>query len=650
MNALSNLTVSTSKLINGGRKITQHINPWGNLPKRFSHRDLQELRAQEATAKKLSDSQLIDRAHAIRAKIKKDGSKKRQLTYEFGGLVASAVERNFGFSLHNVQLQAMMIGAQGTVAEMQTGEGKTVVTGAIAAMSLLESDTIHVSTTNAYLATRDLEELAPVFDRLGIPSASLPDGNDVQQTRAAYLKEITYGPGYQFGFDYLRDQVFLRENRLSRLGMRTLNAVRGLNLSLSLRQLPEHHCAIVDEADSVMIDEAVTPLVISGATREDADPAPFQLAKRLAEELVEGEDFSIELPEHTIELRDHANVRCHERVDSMKALTLERPWRVYIRNALRALHVLRRDVDYVVIDGEIQIVDQNTGRIFPDRTWQDGLHQAVETKEGVTVQSAPPSVAQISRQRYLMMYDKLAGLTGTAAQVVEEFRSIYKLPTVTIPTNLPSIRKNHTARFFRDQEAKLDAIAIDVARRQSGGQPILIGTRTIEESIQVANRLTAASLNTVLLNGVQDQEEADIVATAGQVGKITIATNMAGRGTDIKLSSEAIEAGGLHVIGYSPNSSARIDRQLIGRGARQGKPGSSQFFIAADDKIVHDYGPNLSKQIAKRAARDGETSVDFTHQITGLQKQIEASQYANRQAMMRRDVWMDMVRESIERE
>jgi len=607
------------------------------------------LRSAEKKAASFSDLQLTQEAASWREKSEEDRDSVIART-EYGGLIASAVSRVFGFNLHNVQVQAMLAGSQGAIVEMQTGEGKTVVTGATAALTSLMSPTVHVATTNAYLAGRDLEDLAPVFEKLGIACGILPDGDDMAATQAAYQKTITYGPGYQFGFDYLRDQVYLRDNRQSRLGVQTLNAITGKDITKSLRQLPEHHTAIIDEADSVMIDEAVTPLVISGAARVNADPLAFNLAKRIAAELKLEDDFTIELPDKKIEVNDDASKVCHEKIDGVKNLNLERPWRIYIRNALRAMHVLQRDVDYVVREEEVQIVDQNTGRIFADRTWQDGLHQAVEAKEGLTIKSAPPSVAQISRQRYLMMYEQLSGLTGTAASVFEEFKNVYKMKSVTIPTNLPSQRNNLTPRFFADVEAKLNGVAAEVQRRHKTGQPILIGTRTIQESIQVAEKLISVGINAVVLNGIQDGEEADIVKGAGCSGAIMIATNMAGRGTDIKPDQAALAAGGLHVIGFSPNMSARIDRQLIGRAARQGQPGSSQFFISATDEIVESYAPSLTKKIAGRCQSNGESRVSFAKDIAALQKTIETKQYANRQAMMRRDVWMDMVRESIERE
>jgi preprotein translocase subunit SecA len=307
-------------------------------------------------------------------------------------------------------------------------------------------------------------------------------------------------------------------------------------------------------------------------------------------------------------------------------------------------------VDYVVVEGEVRIVDQYTGRIFADRTWQDGLHQAVECKEGVEIKSAPPSVARITRQRYLQLYDQICGFTGTAAGARQEFRTVYGCPVVNVPTNLKCIRRNLPARFFADVSAKLQAIAQAVVANHQTGQPILIGTRTIRESFQIRDALQAKGLSPIVLNGVQDEEEAEIVAGAGRLGALTIATNMAGRGTDIKPDQRALAAGGLHVVGVSPNGSPRIDRQLIGRAARQGNPGSSQFFVAADDEVIATHSPALAKKITRSAAATGETKFNFSKELIQLQESIEAAQYRARQAMILQDQWMDQVRESIEKE
>jgi preprotein translocase subunit SecA len=605
------------------------------------------MRSAEESSSGLSDQKLGQRAAELREQAAENFED--TLFIEYGGLVAEAVFRSCGFRLHDVQVQAIVAGAAGAIVEMQTGEGKTVVTGAIAAMKSLNAPSVHVGTTNTYLAARDLENLTSLFDLAGITYGLLPEESDETSSRRAYRKQIVYGPGYQFGFDYLRDQMHLRANRSSRIGTTTANCIKGHDPLQSLIQSPDHHVALMDEADSVMIDEAMTPLIISLPSKELEDPAPYLMAQKIASEFVDGVDYTLTLPAKKIEISDAANQRAHNAITSTANLELSRPWRIYIVNAIRAERTFEKNVDYVVVDDQVQIVDQNTGRILPDRTWQDGLHQAVEAKENVPIQPGRQSTAQITRQRYLQLYSELAGLTGTAAAVTSEFKAIYNCRVVVIPTNMPSRRQVHRTRFFESFDSKLNAIAKEVVDRHAKSQPILIGTKTIRESRDVFEALQSKGLSPTVLNGVQDQEEAEIVAMAGRVGAITIATNMAGRGTDIKLDQPAIEAGGLHVIGVSPNGSKRIDRQLIGRSARQGQPGSAQFFAAATDAIFVDNQSTLRKQIARRTNRTGEAR-DFSRGLAALQLSIETRNFKQRQDMILRDRWMDSVRESIEKE
>ena len=455
--------------------------------------------------------------------------------------------------------------------------------------------------------------------------------------------------GYQYGFDYLRDQMNLRQNRQSKAGVATINRIRGIDPYEKLIQPADLHCALIDESDSVMIDEAMTPLIISLPKKDHEDPAPYLIAKRIVANFNEGIEYTIEFPSKKVEVTTEAQQLAHDEIASLHELSLARPWRVYITNAIRAERTFTRDVDYVVVDDEVQIVDQNTGRIHPDRSWQDGLHQAVEAKENVPIKPGRESTTQVTRQRYLQMYDRLAGLTGTAMLVEREFKTVYRCNVVVIPTNKKSLRNVLPPRFFADQEAKIEAIAQQVVERHSTGQPILVGTRTIHETLQVNEALIARGLQATLLNGVQNEEEAEIVARAGQRGAITVATNMAGRGTDIKIEKEALEIGGLHVIGVSPNLSRRIDRQLVGRAARQGQPGSAQFFAAATDEIFVENESSLVRQIPRRAKSNGESD-DFSKELDALQSMIEARSYKQRQDMILRDRWMDSVREAIEKE
>ena len=605
------------------------------------------IRESEAAHAKLTDAQLLDEADRLRELAA--SSADPSLVPEFCGVVCEAVFRAKGFRLYDVQLQAIAAGAAGNVVEMQTGEGKTVVTGAIAAIKTLNSPSVHVSTTNTYLAERDLEELTTAFGLLGISSGLLPEESNENLSRSVYRNQVVYGPGYQYGFDYLRDQMYLRDNRQSALGTVTLNRIRGLDPFKKLIQPANHHVALIDEADSVMIDEAMTPLVISLPAKGFEDPAPYLIAQKIVSKYVEGVEYTIEFPSKKIEVTEDAQQLAHDEIARKRNLQLSRPWRIYITNAIRASRTFQRNVDYVVVDGEVQIVDQNTGRIMADRTWQDGLHQAVEAKENLPIQPGRESTTQITRQRYLQMYDQLAGLTGTAKSVTKEFESVYKCPVVEIPTNKKNQREILPPRFFASLESKLEAIAEEVDQRHTTGQPILVGTKTIEESLQINDALIARGLNPIVLNGVQDEEEADIVSAAGAMGAITIATNMAGRGTDIKLPPEALAAGGLHVIGISPNDSKRIDRQLVGRAARQGQPGSAQFFAAATDAIFVENESNLTRVIPRRADTNGEAG-NFSKELDSLQNTIEARNYKLRQDMILRDYWMDTVREAIEKD
>ena len=645
-------TTNTSKKAPSlsGRK-TLKRRRWTRRGGRDLIRWTQQIREAEEKAKVHTDSRLSERAAELREAVqeKRQHDPASAEVVEFAGLVAEAVFRTNGFRLFDVQVSALGAGASDAIVEMQTGEGKTVVTGSIAAIKTLSAPSVHVGTTNTYLAARDLESLTGMFDLLGISYGLLPEESDEAASRRAYRNQIVYGPGYQYGFDFLRDQMNLRDNRQSKLGLATINRIRGKDPLRNMIQSGEFHVALIDEADSVMIDEAMTPLIISMPAKNYEDPMPYLLAKKIAADMVENIDYTIEFPSKKITLKDSASQYAHDQVAREKKLQLFRPWRTYIINAIRAERTFQRDVEYAVVDGEVQIVDQYTGRIQPDRTWQDGLHQAVEAKENVTIQPGRESTTQITRQRYLQLYDQLAGLTGTAKSVEEEFRTVYNCTTIEIPTNRASLREIQGTRFFVSLSAKLNAIAEDVKVRHRNGQPILIGTKTIRESNEVFDVLLANGLKPTLLNGVQDGEEADIVGAAGVAGAITIATNMAGRGTDIKPDQAALEAGGLHVIGVSPNSSKRIDRQLVGRAARQGQPGSAQFFAAADDDLFVENESSLQKQI-KRRERSGGESTDFTRELALLQRSIEMRNYKQRQDMILRDRWMDSVREAIEKD
>ena len=643
-------STSRSSARNAGRLRTRW-HSFHSLRANSLRRAARRIRAEEERLTGLPDTQLTAQSNEIRDRCL--GARQPHAEFsitEFAPLVAEAVRRVHGFQLHEVQLHALCAGFQNSIVEMQTGEGKTIVSGAIAACKATVSPAVHVGTTNAYLAMRDQQEMAAVFELLGLSCGLLPEKTNPVATRDAYSANITYGPGYQYGFDYLRDQVKLRTDRQSRLGRATLASITGQDPVAGLMQPPEHHVALIDEADSVMIDEALTPLVISGAARRPEDPEPFEIARQQANDLEIDTDYTIDSSAKQIVIDERALEKCHAAIAEKRHLQLARPWSIYIRNALRAQQLLNRNVDYVVQEEEVCIVDQFTGRIFSDRTWQDGLHQAVEAKEQVTIRSADSPVARVTRQRYLQMYSELVGLTGTASGVAREFRSVFSVPVVVIPTNRPCIRRMLPTRFFANTDAKVAAVIADIQQRTKTGQPILVGTRTIRESLLLFDALREKGIHSVVLNGLQNEDEAQIVSASGHYGSLTIATNMAGRGTDIKPDQRALATGGLHVIGFSPNSSPRIDRQLAGRAARQGNPGSAQFFVAADDEIIATHAPELARQIVRSCGRQSETRRSFSHELLRLQQRIEATQYKVRQDMIRQDTWMDLVRSAIEKE
>ena len=614
---------------------------------RQSSRWIRHIRQVESELSSLQATELRFQVEAIREQAEQTG-RTVPLLARLTGIVSEAVFRTQQIRMYDVQLQAIGACLGQNIVEMHTGEGKTVVTGSIAAVKTLLEPYVHVGTTNTYLAERDLESMQATYDLLGITFGLLPEESSEDQSRRAYRQQIVYGPGYQFGFDYLRDQMELRNKRASGIGMTMTNRIRGTDPLQNLIQGKTHYLALIDEADSVLIDEALTPLIISMPSNTYEDSAPYLIAKKIAADFQKDKDYQVELPSKKIEVTDAAMKRAHESVARQK-MNLSRPWRTYINNAIRANESVERNVDYVVVEGQVQIVDQHTGRILPDRTWQNGLHQAIEAKEGVEIQQGRDSTTQITRQRYLQSYTGLAGLTGTASSATAEFRSVYGCGVVPIPTNKPCIRDVLRPRFFASQDDKLKAIAAEVEKRHTTKQPILVGTKTIRESLQVREHLIARGLTPIVLNGVQDQDEADIVAAAGKAGAITIATNMAGRGTDIKPDPTALQAGGLHVIGCSPNASKRTDRQLVGRAARQGQPGSAQFFVAATDSVIADNRRSLAKQMVRRSNREGESG-DFSRELSRLQDEIEDRGYQQRQQMILRDRWMDTVREAIEKD
>ena len=559
-------------------------------------------------------------------------------------LVTEAMRRTTGMTYFDVQLKGGLVLAAGAIAEIQTGEGKTIITALPAFLQSLSGQAVHVATTNDYLSARDYEQLQPVYQLLGVSVRLLEPQSPPAQKRDAYASDVTYGPGYEFGFDFLRDQLTLRQRQDEPLGVQHLQRLRGHVLSRNQLVQRGRAFAIIDEADSVLIDEATTPLILSGvASAVDGDPAAYNYARDLVDQMVEHSDFLIDHTKRTVAFTASGWEAIHQALGNQPAKCLARPWSKYVENALRAKFLLKSDVHYVVREDQVMIVDQNTGRIHRERTWRAGLHQAVEVRESLEPSPEKETQGRVTRQRYCRLYSNISGLTGTARGSEDELRDFYNLAVVQIPTHRPCQRLMLPSRFFVSNSAKNAAIVKDVVRRQRLGQPVLIGTSTIQDSRALSAELQAAGARHVVLNGLQDATEASIVAQAGNAGAVTVATNMAGRGTDIRLAAAAIAAGGLHVLATQFHNSERVDRQLVGRSARQGDPGSCQFFASSEDDTLAHHGASVSAAIRSGADENGECRTDLTEKVRKMQSHLERKAFASRKRMVSHDQWLETV-------
>ena len=585
--------------------------------------------------KPLTDGQLTNGFNDLRVKALSRNRERGELADEAMAFAKEATYRVLGMELYDVQLLAGSALVNGKVAEMQTGEGKTISAVPGAVFGGIFGRGVHVATPNSYLAERDYQQLKSVYEAIGLSVGLLPSGEgppDPGKTKAAYDCDITYGTGYEFGFDYLRDQLILKAQKQKPFGHQMLDSLQGESGDpLTQRGLG---FSIVDEADNVLIDDATSPQVLSEFQAGEApDGNAVKLARIVALQLQEGLHFREPSP-GAIELTSEGKVQIHSQDLAIPTRELIRPWKGYIEAALRAEHHFIRNVQYVVGDEGVRIVDQSTGRIFEDRSWQSGLHQAVEAKEGLAISPESLPLATITRQRFYRLYQSMAGMTGTTHCCINEFKTIYRMGVETIPLRKPSQRLALPMRVFDHADRKWDAIVQSIAKLQSQGRPVLIGTRTIKESQLLAERLSGANLDYELLNGTQDADEAELVSRAGLAGAITIATNLAGRGTDFKMPDEVIEKGGLHVIVSECHPSYRVDRQLIGRCARQGQPGSCQTFVSAADWLLETHAAWLSETIRK-IAQAGEIETDIQSSIRDVQTGLEREQFANRLQLLR---------------
>jgi len=532
----------------------------------------------------MSGEELGWQVASLRPELRGHGFGVKQASRAFA-LVRELADRRLGMRHFDVQLVGGWVLLNGMVAEMQTGEGKTLAATLPAATVALSGIPVHVITVNDYLTQRDAEWMGPVYRALGLSVGTIVQGMDLEDRRRAYRCDITYCTNKEIVFDYLRDRLEMGQ-RPGRI-QRRVERLAGQGGRLGRLRLRGLCYGIVDEADSVLIDEARTPLIISGRGDNTYEALIYRQALELSERLESGADYFIDFPKRDVDL-----TRAGKR--NLESLGEERGgfWNgrlrreEMVRKALTARHLFHRDKHYVVKEGKIQIVDEYTGRIMPSRSWEGGLHQLIESKEDCDVTAQTEVMGRISYQRFFRRYLALAGMTGTAREASREFWSVYRRKVVRVPTNEPMHRSGLQPRVFRHAGDKWDAVVERIRELHEQGRPVLIGTRTVADSEHLAGLLAEAELPCRVLNALQDREEAGIIALAGQRGQITVATNMAGRGTDIKLGPGIEDLGGLHVIATERHDAHRIDRQLFGRCGRQGEPGSYEAFVSLEDELL----------------------------------------------------------------
>jgi preprotein translocase subunit SecA len=522
-----------------------------------------------------------------RRELHNDGLTRSAIARAFA-VVREVAEREVGMRHFDVQLIGGWIMMEGMMAEMRTGEGKTLAATLPACTAALTGIPVHVVSVNDYLVTRDAEEMAPVYNALGLTVGTITEEMDPDARRQAYACDITYCSNKQLVFDYLKDKLALGTGDPGlKLKLESLHSEQPRMDRLLLRGL---YYAIVDEADSVLIDEARTPLILSAQSQGEEQIKVCRQALFLAGQLREGVDFQLHPRERQLEILDRGEDRLEEIAEPLGGLwSGERRRRELVSQALSAKHLFLRDKQYLVRDDKIQIIDEHTGRVMADRAWERGLHQMIECKENVELTSNRETLARISYQRFFRRYLRLGGMSGTLEEVKSELWSVYGIGVVAVPTNRPMIRVQRPDRTYRRAVQKWTAIVKRIRAVHQRGRPVLVGTGSVEDSEHLSRLLKRVKLKHQVLNAHQDEQEAEIVACAGEKGRITVATNMAGRGTDIKLGPGVKELGGLHVIASERNIARRIDRQLAGRSGRQGDPGSCEAILSLEDELVGLY-------------------------------------------------------------
>ena len=605
----------------------------------------------ENSLERLSDEQLREKTSELTGRVS-DGEELDDLLPQAFALVREASKRTLGERHFDVQLMGGIVLHQGKISEMKTGEGKTLVATLPSYLNALAGRGVHVVTVNDYLARRDAQWMGAVYDRLGLSVATLQhdaaylydrgkEGGEPGldrlrrvERREAYLADITYGTNNEFGFDYLRDNMVV---------------------DLSQRVQRELHYGIVDEVDNILIDEARTPLIISGPAEHS--PKEYVTFARLVPDLRIEQDYTIEEKHRSVSLTTEGIAKLEKKLGVKNLYDPSNYGQVhFVENALKAQAIYQRDREYVVRAGEVVIVDEFTGRLMEGRRYSDGIHQAIEAKEGVQIKRETITYATITLQNYFRLYGKLSGMTGTAATEGEEFWKIYKLDVVEIPTNKPMVRADSGNLVYPDQKAKYRAVVSEVEERSHKGQPVLLGTTDIDKSELISKMLKGRGVQHEVLNAKQHEREASIVAQAGRPGAVTVATNMAGRGTDIvlggkqddtiaqeewqKLHDRVVELGGLHIIGTEVHEARRIENQLRGRAGRQGDPGSSRFYVALDDDLMRRFGGERIQSLMSWAGMDDDTPLDnkmVSKSISSAQVKVEAQHFDTRKHLVEYD-------------
>ena len=587
---------------------------------------VEEINALEKDIASLSDAELRKKGDEFRSRAAA-GESREELRPEVFAVVREVAKRTTGMRPFDVQIMGGIVLDERRIAEMQTGEGKTLVATLPAVLNALYGK-VHVVTVNDYLARRDREWMGPIYEFLGFTVGLLQESMGIEERKQAYAADITYGTNNQFGFDYLRDNMVISVDQ----------KVQG----------PLDY-AIIDEIDNILIDEARTPLIISGSTEETVDK--YRKFARLARRFKKDVDFEYDEEARRITLTEAGIAKAEQALSIDNLYSPDQTETLHhLETALKALHMFKKERDYIVKDGRVMIVDEFTGRLMPDRRYSDGLHQALEAKEGMSIQRESQTLATITLQHYFQLYNGICGMTGTAKTEEEEFKQIYGLHVVVVPTNKPLIREAKPDVIFRTEKAKFEAIADEIEKLHKIGRPVLVGTNSIEKSEYLSKLLKHRGLPHKVLNAKYHEKEAEIIKDAGQPGAITVATNMAGRGTDIKLGDGVAALGGLHVIGCQRHESRRIDNQLLGRAGRQGDPGSSQFYLSLEDDLLRIFGGDRIGALMDRLGMEEGQAIEhelLSKAIRRAQKRVEGRNFEIRKRLLEYDLVLAKQREAV---